>query len=206
MGDSATDWQTLSVPIQDPVFVWKQFEALLKDKETDRLPPTPELLSEADFASLTMGQRAAVFKVILKMMEVRDCNGDPSKLSQVTPLRMIIAGTAGTGKTRVIQSINSAGHHLLGPASVKNVAPSGTAAFLMKGKTIHSLFPIPIGPASYKPMTPPRADRLIKLQQELRGLTCLCLDERSMVGSVVFGWMEFMLRVGMNMGLTSNHS
>ena len=25
-----------------------------------------------------------------------------------------------------------------------------------------------------------------------------------MVGSVVFGWMEFMLRVGMNMGLTSN--
>ncbi len=71
-------------------------------------------------------------------------------------------------------------------------------AFFMKGKTIHSLFPIPIGPAQYKPMKPPRADRLMRLQQELKGLTCLCLDERSMVGSVVFGWLEFMLRMGMN--------
>ena len=74
----------------------------------------------------------------------------------------------------------------------------------MKGKTIHSLFPIPIGPAQYKPMKSPRADRLMRLQQELKGLTCLCLDERSMVGSVVFGWLEFMLRMGMNMGLTPN--
>ena len=100
------------------------------------------------------------------------------------------------GKTRVINAINAAGYHLLGPDSVKNVAPFGTAAFLMKGKTIHSLFPIPIGPAQYKPMNSPRADRLMRLQQELRGLTCLCLEERSVVGSVVFGWLEFMLRWG----------
>jgi hypothetical protein len=161
-------------------------------------------MNEEDFASLTGGQRAAVHKVIVKMLEIKRCEGDLSKLSQVKPLRMIIAGTAGTGKTRVITAINSAGYFLLGPHSVKNVAPSGTAAFLMKGKTIHSLFPIPIGPGQYKPMKAPRADRLNKLQQALQGLTCLCLDERSMVGGVVFGWMEFMLRVGMNMGLTPN--
>ena len=103
------------------------------------------------------------------------------------------------GKTRVINAINAAGYHLLEPPSVKNVAPFGTAAFFMKGKTIHSLFPIPIGPAQYKPMNSPRADRLMRLQQELRALTFLsgCLDERSMVGSVVFGWLEFMLRMGM---------
>jgi hypothetical protein len=53
--------------------------------------------------------------------------------------------TAGTGKTLVINSIDAAGYHLLEPHSVKNVAPSCTAAFFIKGKTIHSLFPIPIG-------------------------------------------------------------
>ena len=114
-----------------------------------------------------------------------------------------MAGTAGTGKTRVIQIINAAAHKLLGPKSIQNVAPSGTAAFLMGGRTIHSLFPVPIGPSQYKPMRATRADRLMRLQQDLAGVMILCLDERSMVGTVVFGWIEFMLRMGMNMGANS---
>jgi ATP-dependent DNA helicase PIF1 len=202
MGDASTEWHKLSFDCAgNPGMMCQGFADQLADKETEKALRPPEAVTHEHFQSLTRGQKAAVQMVLNKMMELRQFQGSEH---QVKPLRLIVAGTAGTGKTRIIKIINAAAHKLLGPQSIRNVAPSGTAAYLMGGRTLHSLFPIPIGPAQYKPMKPPRADRLIKLQQELDGVKCLCVDERSMIGTVVFGWMEFMLRMGMNMGQTAS--
>jgi hypothetical protein len=202
MGDSTTDWQKLSFNCGGhPGMMCQAFADKLADKETEKVVRQPETVTHEHFQSLTRGQQAAVQMVLSKMLELRQCSG---AFQRVKPLRLIVAGTAGTGKTRIIKIINAAAHQLLGPQSIRNVAPSGTAAYLMGGRTLHSLFPIPIGPGQYKPMKAPRADRLMRLQKDLEGAMCLCVDERSMIGTVVFGWMEFMLRMGMNMGQTEH--
>ena len=160
-------------------------------------------VTEADIQRLTASQKAAVMKVLKHMLEIREKKDNPEALACVKPLRLIIAGTAGTGKSRVIHIINSLGKCLLGGKAVANVAPSGTAAFLIGGCTIHSLFPIPIGHAD-KTFKKPSAARMQKLQDDLAGLFCLCVDERSMVGSKMFGWVEYLLRMGMHRGGASD--
>eukprot|EP00961_Rhodomonas_salina_P145222 1954528-Rhodomonas_salina.1 len=70
-----------------------------------------------------------------------------------------------------------------GVGFVKNVAPSGTADNLINGRTLQSLFPILFGKGLYKQLKAQAHARLSRLQQELQGLLCLCLDERSMVGT-----------------------
>ena len=159
-----------------------------------------------DLQGLKTNQRAAVTLVLSKMEEIHKCGGNISKIRKLKPLRLIVAGTAGTGKTRVIKVINGLAHRLFGDKAVQNVAPSGTAARCMGGRTIHSLFPIPFGAKRNKEMDCPGLKRLQALQEDLEGLSCLCVDERSMIGTVTFGWMEFCLRMGMYGGISDEES
>ncbi|CAG8683860.1 9357_t:CDS:1, partial [Cetraspora pellucida] len=74
--------------------------------------------------------------------------------SQVEPLRLIIMGTAGTGKSHLIKIIRDCLQEM---ARIYNVntqspvlvfAPTGVAAFNIHGTTIHSALSIPIGSAN----------------------------------------------------------
>ena len=55
---------------------------------------------------MTEDQRAAVCLVLNKMVEVKNCE-TAQEVAAVEPLRVILAGSAGTGKTRVIRVIYS---------------------------------------------------------------------------------------------------
>lgn len=55
-----------------------------------------------------------------------------------TPLRMIISGTAGTGKSYLINCLR-----LLLRDKVRVAAPTGVAAFNVDGHTLHSLLSLP---------------------------------------------------------------
>ena len=55
-----------------------------------------------------------------------------------TPLRLIITGTAGTGKSYLIQCLRL----LLGD-TLKVAAPTGVASFIIDGSTLHSLLHLP---------------------------------------------------------------
>ena len=55
-----------------------------------------------------------------------------------TPLRIIVMGTAGTGKSYLIQCIRL----LLGD-TLKVSAPTGVASFIIEGTTLHSLLYLP---------------------------------------------------------------
>ena len=72
------------------------------------------------------------------------------------PLRMIVSGTAGTGKSYLIHCLR-----LLLLHHVVVAAPTGVAAFNIDGHTLHSLLALPIR-GEFKDL---EGERLTKLQQ-----------------------------------------
>ena len=89
------------------------------------------------------------------------------------PLRMIVTGTAGTGKTYLIQCIRL----LLGDR-VRVATPTGVAAFNINGHILHSLLHLPTK-GEFKNL---EEERLHHMQQSLAGMRYLVIDEMSMVG------------------------
>jgi len=71
-------------------------------------------------------------------LEVYTAVRDHLTSNSPTPLRLIVTGTAGTGKSYLIQCLRL----LLGDA-LKVAAPTGVASFIIDGMTLHSLFHLP---------------------------------------------------------------
>lgn len=123
------------------------------------------------------------------------------------PLRMIVAGTAGSGKSFLIKClVKSIRELFMSNKAVQVLCPTGNSANLISGVTLHSFLKIPTGPKSSKEMTPPIGSTLSKLQSDCEGEKVLLVDERSLVGCSTLGWMEYMCRYGMNKGLMSSSS
>ena len=101
------------------------------------------------------------------------------------PLRMIVSGTAGTGKSYLIHCLRS-----LLQTRVRIVAPSGVAAFNVEGVTLHSFLHLPVR-GDFKNL---EGERLQHLQQDLTGVDYLIIDEISMVGRKLFGQVDQRLR------------
>ena len=88
-------------------------------------------------------------------------------------LKMIVTGTAGTGKTYLIHCIRL----LLGD-KVRVAAPTGVAAFNIDGHTLHSLLSLPTK-GEYKDL---ERERLHHMQQTLAEMCYLIINEMSTVG------------------------
>ncbi|CAN0124566.1 unnamed protein product, partial [Scytosiphon promiscuus] len=104
------------------------------------------------------------------------------------PLRMVLTGTAGTGKTVVINEMV----RLLGEHRFKLLAPTGCAACGIGGQTIHSGSKIPV-----KKKSSPNADgsemsnnAKNDLQRRMAGVDYILVDEMSMVGQDLLGLMS----------------
>ncbi len=100
-------------------------------------------------------------------------------------LKMIVSGTAGTGKSYLIQCLKL----LLGD-SLRVTAPTGVAAFNVNGYTLHSLLSLPIK-GDFKDL---EGKRLHTIQQSLEGVDYFIIDEMSMVGRKMFGQVDRRLR------------
>ncbi len=102
---------------------------------------------------------------------------------QIEPLRLIVMGTAGTGKSYLIKMIRdrlweiARDHNVDTQSPVVVLAPTGVAAFNIHGVTIHSALLILIN-KNYD-LT---GERLKKLQKNLSGVSYFIIDEKSMVG------------------------
>jgi ATP-dependent DNA helicase PIF1 len=102
-----------------------------------------------------------------------------------TPLRMVITGTAGTGKSFLIACLKQ-----LLSNKVRVSAPTGVAAFNVQGCTLHSLLQLPTK-GDFKDL---QGESLIKLQQSLNGVIYFIIDEMSMVGRKLMGQVDRRLR------------
>ncbi|XP_011313417.1 uncharacterized protein [Fopius arisanus] len=122
------------------------------------------------------------------------------KINQL-PLRIFLSGSAGVGKTRVINSIyrlltsyfdampgqkNELPHILL-------CAPSGKAAHLIGGVTLHTAFALPITEFGGQ-MPQLSADIANSIRCKLVNLKLLIIDEVSMVGSNTLSRVDSWLR------------
>ena len=61
-------------------------------------------------------------------------------------------------------------------------APSGTAAFLIGGETLHSLLTLPVNQKQDEPIRPLGSGKLHELQKRFRNVGLLVIDEKSMIG------------------------
>ena len=134
-----------------------------------------------DAGRLNAGQRLA-FEVLRQAV---DNAVQPQPADRpCAPTRMLISGTAGTGKSFMIKCLVKHCIEEFGADRASHVihlaAPTGTAAFNIGGRTIHSLLALPVPLCSSLPDLSPGA--LVNLQQRLLGLRVLVIDEMSMVG------------------------
>ena len=120
------------------------------------------------------GKQLQVYTIVQQHMEAET----PS------PLRMIVLGTAGTGKSYLIHCLR-----LLGD-KVRVAAPTGVAVFNIEGHTLHSLLSLPTK-GEYKDL---EGESLHHMQQSLTGMHYLIVDEMSMVGRKMFGQVDKRLR------------
>ena len=96
-------------------------------------------------------------------------------------LRMIVSGTAGTGKSYLIHCLR-----LLLQKQICVAAPTGVAAFNIDSHTLHSLLSLPTR-GEFKDL---EGERLTKLQQSFSEVRYLIIDEMSMVGRKILGQVD----------------
>ena len=130
--------------------------------------------TSADHRQL-QGKQLQVYTIVQQHMEAET----------PPPLRMIVSGTAGTGKSYIIHCLRL----LLGDR-VRVAAPTGVAAFNIEGHTLHSLLSLPTK-GEYKDL---EGERLHHMQQSLAEMQYLIIDEMSMVGRKTNGQIDKRLR------------
>ena len=106
-------------------------------------------------------------------------------------LLLHLDGRAGTGKTHVIMLLSSRLQQLAhrnGRANpLVRSAPTGVAAHGISGRTLHSLFRLPIKASSWRELS---AQARSALQADLRHCKYLIIDEKSMIGLRTLGWID----------------
>lgn len=98
------------------------------------------------------------------------------------PLLLIIIRRVGTGKSYLINAIKSLLQH-----SCAVTATTGKAAFSIHGCTIHSLLKLPVGTKGNKDFT---GQSLVRLQNTLKNISYIIIDEYSMLGQKIFAWVD----------------
>src|SRR6266498_5584034 len=114
---------------------------------------------------------------------------------QVDSLKIIIMGTAGTGKSYLIRTIRQRLQTMCGEESnppVIVIAPTRVAAFNINGATIHSTLSIPI--CNDKRLVDIDGKRLKQLQKRMNMVHYIIIDEKSMVGRRMLGLIDTRLQ------------
>ena len=115
------------------------------------------------------------------------------------PLRLVVSGTAGTGKSYVIKCIQRLVRHVFeANDAIQVITPTGNAAYLVHGSTAHTFLGVPTGRRSCNELTVPTGPLLEKIQRKCEHLKVLVSDERSMFGRSTMGWMEQHARYAIN--------
>ncbi|KAK3926427.1 ATP-dependent DNA helicase [Frankliniella fusca] len=115
------------------------------------------------------------------------------EISSNVPRRVVVQGPAGTGKSLVIAAITNLIQAKFGQHAVALLCPTGVSAINIQGSTIHSYLNISICNATLDGLS---GNALFKLQEKLRNIKFVILDEYSMIGLKMFHAIDMRLRQG----------
>jgi hypothetical protein len=108
-------------------------------------------------------------------------------------LLMILLGTAGTGKSFTVAALSQLKKNIL-----KRASPTGKAAFLINGETLHSLFNIKVVENEKEPFFELENNELANLQKDFEKIDFLIIDEFSMMSQIMLGKIDSRLRQAKN--------
>jgi len=111
-------------------------------------------------------------------------------ISNKSQLLLIVNGTAGTGKSTVISSIS----HALPAQQVVRAAFTASAAFLIRGSTLHSFFSLPVSASSKKTFSSLSGINARLFQEKFRPISLLIIDEYSMLSKAMLCMIDRRLR------------
>ena len=118
----------------------------------------------------------------------------------VQPLHIFITGGAGVGKSMVLRCVYQGLLRLLAKKEGQNpeapriiiAAPTGKAAYLVEGNTIHSILKIlPSRGNNYVPLSDVHKD---SIRIKFRNLNTIIIDEVSMVGNTMLSFIHLRLQ------------
>jgi len=149
-------------------------------------------LPAADYGKLKGQQRNVFLQVMAYFKKIR--GGGPNKPD---PIRINIDGTAGTGKSFLIWCITHAlkdlfEDELQGRDPVVRLAPTGVAAFGIRGWTVNYGLMIPVKEG--KDFNQLGQNSLSRLQTRWKDAKLLIMDEKSMIGRTQMGRADRRLR------------
>lgn len=148
----------------------------LDKKRSETLSENCEATFDVNVDSLNEAQRKA-FNIIFN-----------HEMNPSEQLLMMIIGLAGSGKSYLINSIRA----LLKKKCVVS-AYFGIAAFNIKGQTLHSLLKLPIRGRNLNDLKGPA---LLQLQERLTAVKYIIIDEYSVIGQNLLGWIDKRCRQG----------
>lgn len=134
-------------------------------------------------------QRRVVAEVMKAVHDWMECE-DPAHFK---PLRMIVNGAGGSGKSVVLHTIVSSMRTMFQCNDVvKVVGPTGVAACNVGGETFHHMLNIGVDGKQYQPGSMAKTKREL-LVTKFKTLLALLIDERSMVPMKIMGTCEQMI-------------
>ena len=142
-------------------------------------------LGQSQSTAPTYEQLNAKQKVAFQILDAHIQDAKINGLAGLKQLLLNISGGAGTGKSFWLNAVRAHATAHLNQSFVKSAAPSGTAAYLVNGETLHSLLYLPIGKTKLEPL---QGERLADVQRRFLNVGVLIIDEKSMVGQEIF-WM-----------------
>ena len=191
--DTRDEWMILSdlhTPFQnseqnsDMIHYWHQDRAKYTNQQIGEMPTWIKTKKEQDnvtcehYEVVDVNTFSEMQQLGYDIVKSHFDNDSPEK----DPLFLIIVGVAGTGKSYLINAIRSL---LQNKCAV--TAPTGKAAYNIRGVTIHSLLKLPVGSRGHQDL---KGQSLCRLQESLSAIDYILIDEYSMLGQVTFGWID----------------
>jgi hypothetical protein len=186
--DLAYDWNGNSANQSDINAASQWLMDRIKESPNDIAQDLPEL----DYRLLKGRQREVFLQVMAYFKKLKAGGADAPSL-----LRLNVDGTAGTGKSFLIWTITAAlkeifHEELDGHDPVVRLAPTGIAAFGIRGWTINYGLIIPVKEG--KEFNQLGQNGLTRLQARWKKVKLLILDEKSMVDRAQMGRCDHRLR------------
>ena len=176
-------WESFAAPGHIPELArkWKAWKAETVDAEVDAVGPD----------RLDAWQRFAFDIAEWSGEQRRARKGSTLRLRGFHPLRLILTGTAGTGKSRTVRAIVRRRRERESRDACLLAAPTGCASFLMKygAATVHRSFGIPVGCCG--PVINRQSKAFLMKMQRMRQANLFVLDEFSMIGRQMMGKICF---------------